>query len=90
MAHFEVVGHDVDGNEILGEVMGDMDGEVMGARGRGRGRMMKIPPRPQWRNQLAPGVIQPDEGMVPLPMTSRARLQSLACSSAWSSRSRRR
>ena len=31
-----------------------------------------LPPKPQWRNQLAPGVIQPDEGMVPLPMTPNA------------------
>jgi hypothetical protein len=35
-------------------------------------RHIAIPPRPQWRNQLAPGVIQPDEGMVPLPLTPSA------------------
>lgn len=35
-------------------------------------RHMAIPPRPGWRAQLAPGVIQPDEGMVPLPMTPSA------------------
>jgi len=64
----EVVGYDVEGNEVYGDVMGDMDGDVMGAARRGR-RMMRVPPRPNWRNQLAPGVIQPDEGMVPLPLT---------------------
>jgi len=75
---FEVVGHDYDGSPILGEVMGDeMEGEVMGyARPRlgpgVRPRMMKIPPKPNWRAQLAPGVIQPDEGMVPLPMAAQA------------------
>jgi len=35
-------------------------------------RHIPVPPRPQWRNQLAPGVIQPDEGMVPLPLTPSA------------------
>ncbi len=35
-------------------------------------RHIALPPRPDWRNQLAPGVIQPDEGMVPLPMTPNA------------------
>jgi hypothetical protein len=67
---FEVVGHHDDGTPIVADVTGDMDGEVMGA-GR-RGRMMRIPPRPNWRNQLAPGVIQPDEGMVPLPLAAQA------------------
>jgi hypothetical protein len=35
-------------------------------------RHIALPPRPNWRNQLAPGVIQPDEGMVPLPLTPNA------------------
>lgn len=76
MSQFEVVGYDVDGNEVYGEVMGDMEGDVMGVgriaravrRLPGGRRMAPIPPRPNWRNQLAPGVIQPDEGMLPLPM----------------------
>src|SRR6266404_6454700 len=64
---FEVVGHDLEGNEILGD---DVTGEVMGATAPRRHlRRMAIPPKPGWRAQLAPGVIQPDEGMVPLPMT---------------------
>jgi len=74
---FEVVGYDVEGNAIVGEVMGDgygLDGEVMGAAlARPRhARSIRIPPKPGWRNQLAPGVIQPDEGLVPLPMTATA------------------
>lgn len=72
---FEVVGYDVDGEPVIAEVMGDMDGEVMGAAALARhrhGRHIRIPPKPGWRNQLAPGVIQPDEGMVPLPMTGQA------------------
>jgi hypothetical protein len=68
-----VVGDD---GEIVGYINGDdidgddgVDGEVMGLR-RSRGRMMRIPRKPQWRRQLAPGVIQPDEGMVPLPLSA--------------------
>ena len=83
MAQFEVVGYDVSGNEIFGEVMGDvdgdMDGEIMGAAARRRAQMraapqrrIALPPKPGWRNQLAPGVIQPDEGMVPLPLVPNA------------------
>ncbi len=67
---FEVVGtgeHEGIREHIDADVMGD----IMGAGRRG-GRMMRIPARPDWRNQLAPGVIQPDEGMVPLPMSAQA------------------
>jgi hypothetical protein len=71
MALAEVVGWDEHGQPIVGEIMGDMDGEVMGA-GRHRSRHMRIPAKPSWRNQLAPGVIQPDEGMVPLALTPQA------------------
>src|SRR5712675_322503 len=64
---FEVIGTDLEGNEILGEVMG------AGAQAHHGGRrLMRIPHKPNWRDQLAPGVIQPDEGMVPLPMTPQA------------------
>lgn len=35
-------------------------------------RHMQIPDRPDWRHQMAPGVIMPDEGMVPLPMAPQA------------------
>lgn len=64
-----------DDDDISGDVMGDVMGfDVVGARARARKkravqRRMAIPRRPNWRNQLAPGVIQPDEGMVPLPLT---------------------
>lgn len=71
MAHFDVVG-DMDGDDMSGDVMGDVMGdEVVGAIVRKRGgghRMMKIAPKPSWRKQMAPGVIAPDEGMVPLPL----------------------
>lgn len=65
---FDVVGYDLDGNEITeGDVMGG--GSVMG---RGGHRMHRLPPKPHWRNQMAPGVIAPDEGMVPLTLTGQA------------------
>jgi len=34
--------------------------------------MLRLPPRPQWRNQLAPGVNNPGEGMETLPMTEKS------------------
>ena len=37
-----------------------------------RARHLPIPAKPGWRSQLAPGVIQPDEGMVPLPLSPSA------------------
>src|SRR5258708_18323123 len=67
---FEVVGTG-EHEGIREHVDADVMGEIMGAGRRG-GRMMRIPARPDWRNQLAPGVIQPDEGMVPLPMPPQA------------------
>jgi hypothetical protein len=71
--YYGMDGDDLDGDDLDGDVMGF---DVVGARGRarraGRGgaRMARIPQRPGWRNQLAPGVIQPDEGLVPLPLSS--------------------
>lgn len=38
----------------------------------GQHRALQLPNRPPWRDQLAPGVIQPDEGMVPLPLEPQA------------------
>jgi hypothetical protein len=73
MSQMAVVGYDVEGNEVYGEVMGELDGDgVMGARRRRAGRQIAIPPKAQWRNQLAPGVIQPDEGMVPLTLVGQS------------------
>lgn len=77
--YMEVVG---DGEEVLGEIMGEED-YGMGAdapaphplarRGAAGGhRLMRIPQKPDWRSQLAPGVIQPDEGMVPLVLQGQS------------------
>jgi hypothetical protein len=80
---YDLSGDDLQGDvmgddfQTSGDVMGD---EVVGIVKRNKrtgrnviqrvpqGRAIRIPPKPQWRNQLAPGVIQPDEGMVPLPL----------------------
>jgi hypothetical protein len=88
--HFDVVGYDLDGNELLedrysgaivrgGDLMGEDD--VGAARrppprrpapGHRMQRHVPLPPRPDWRNQLAPGVIQPDEGLVPMALTGQS------------------
>jgi hypothetical protein len=71
MSAFEVVG-DLLGEEGLdGEEVADILGAVKAARGRGR--MLRLPAKPSWRSgQLAPGVMTPQEGLVPLPMTAQA------------------
>lgn len=70
----DVVGHDLDGEPIFAHelVRGDIMGDVMGVGAAPRHRLARIPPRPNWRAQLAPGVIQPDEGMVPLTLTGQS------------------
>ena len=79
---------DIDGDVLGGDVLGDLDGEgeIVGAivkkpggghrmlklQAKGAGNSMRLPARPQWREQLAPGVPKPDEGMVPLPLEPQA------------------
>ncbi len=67
------------GEEIVGAVVRRRDGghRMLKLMPRGgpvqpHNRAMALPDRPQWRDQLAPGVIQPDEGMVPLPLEPQA------------------
>lgn len=75
--NFDVVGYDLDGDPIYADdLSGDVMGDVMGVgaaakrkRHHGGHRLARLPPKADWRNQLAPGVIQPDEGMVPLALT---------------------
>lgn len=66
---------DVDGEEVV-EVIGydDNGNEVVGKRRRrrSRGRRRITVHKPGWRtNQLAPGVIAPDQGMLPLPLSGQ-------------------
>ena len=83
---FQVIGDDdVDGdvNTTTGDVLGygggvqvlgyDEDGNAVVGRARSRSRTHPVVQltRPNWRNsQLAPGVIAPDQGLLPLPMGS--------------------
>jgi hypothetical protein len=43
---------------------------VPSSMARPRPRLMAVPKKPQWRNQMAPGVIAPNEGLIPLPLTA--------------------
>lgn len=76
MSHFDVVGSgEVMGDEIVGY---DLEGgPIMASETVGRGparrhRLARLPPKADWRQQLAPGVIMPDEGLVPLTLTGQA------------------
>ena len=83
MRHFEVVGEDYEDVEgsVMGDVMGDGYSQVVGyddygnplvvGAGPKRGRMVRVH-KPGWRQgQLAPGVIAPDQGMLPLPLQGK-------------------
>jgi hypothetical protein len=72
---------DYESDEVIGddEVMGEEGGyEVVGAgrvlRGVRRAparRLLRLPARPDWRRELAPGVPAPAEGLEPLPLQPR-------------------
>ena len=81
MRHFDVVGDDEVEGDVMGDVMGYEDDSqvvgyddsgypiVVGKARTGRRRPMVAVQKPGWRQgQLAPGVIAPDQGMLPLPM----------------------
>ncbi len=59
------------GMDVVGDVVGyEDDGSPIVVTGRKRRRMMRLPPKAGWRStQLAPGVIAPDQGLLPLPLT---------------------
>jgi hypothetical protein len=63
---------DVDGDEaVVGAVVRNRrTGRKRVVRSSGAGsRAIALPPKPNWRGgQVAPGVMRPDEGMVPLPL----------------------
>jgi hypothetical protein len=80
---YEIEGDD-DDDGVAGDVMGDVIGytdegvAIVGARRRrrarragGGGAMIRVQ-KPGWRqSQLAPGVIAPDQGLLPLPMAGQ-------------------
>lgn len=76
-------GFDLVGDE--GDGMGDMMGAGPIRLGRPaaggffrpqqqqqQGRTLQLPPKPQWRQQIAPGVSMPRQTMEPLPLTPQA------------------
>jgi hypothetical protein len=82
---FEVVGYEDDGAPIVMDVEDEVEGDVMGYQGpmgdvvgarrrRRRAHASQIQVhRPRWRDtQLAPGVIAPDQGMLPLTLNGSA------------------
>lgn len=77
--YMEVVG------DVMGDVMGD-DEEVVGWTTTGAA----APPaalvrmhKPTWRNrQMAPGVVAPDQGMLPLPLTGSGGTNTFTASLA--------
>lgn len=74
---FDVVGDELEGDDVVGIVKvnprtGRKSIVRVPAR-RAAPRAMALPAKPGWRkDQLAPGVQRPDEGMVPLPMVGQA------------------
>lgn len=76
MPEFDVVGYDSYGNAVYGDVMGDVMGAAQAAHHphhphHRHHRSLPLPPKANWRAQLAPGVIAPDEGMVPLTLAGQ-------------------
>ncbi|HXI60667.1 MAG TPA: hypothetical protein VNO55_31615 [Polyangia bacterium] len=76
---FSIVGYDDAGEpvykqtadgSVMGSVMGHQQFGVVGAAHHPHHhRMIHVPPKPEWRGaDLAHGVQQPDEGMLPMPL----------------------
>lgn len=69
MDSIETLGEDVLGEDVLGA---DDDVGARRVLSRPKSRMLRLPPRPQWRSQLAPGVPMPGQGRELLPLTPSA------------------
>jgi hypothetical protein len=65
----EVVGDDVLGASMLRRNPAAM-GKLLSMMKRGR--TIRLPPKPEWREQVAPGVQPPGIGLWPLPLTPLA------------------
>jgi len=72
----DVVGvgdYDVMGEELLGDDMLGAAPALNPALLRNlRPNLLRLPPRPAWRNQVAPGVPVPGQGLWPLPLNPSA------------------
>lgn len=66
---FEVVGDD---DEVLGEEYAEEVGQGRLKLAARRRPMLRLPPKPGWRRQIAPGVAMPGQGLEPLPLTPSA------------------
>lgn len=72
---WETVGDEDYDDDMDGEEVVDLEGDVLGARGRRRrhrrkGTLVRLPPKPGWRRrQIAPGIQAVAEGLEPLPLT---------------------
>jgi hypothetical protein len=93
----EVIGYDpsdLDGedDDVEGDVVGDVvgysdDGHpvIVGARrkrGRRGGGMVRVNKASWRRTQLAPGVIAPDQGLLPLPLTGSTGVNTFSAALA--------
>jgi hypothetical protein len=61
--------------QVLGELDGDVDGDLDGVGrsrgGRRGGALLRLPPKPAWRDGIVtPGVNGPREGKEPLPLVA--------------------
>jgi hypothetical protein len=73
----ELEGYELDGDLEGDNVLGtDVLGMSLVGAGRSRAQMarraMREPPKPRWRNDLAPGVPVPGYGVFPIPLTPSA------------------
>jgi hypothetical protein len=66
---YNTSGYDTEGDVMGDETEGDYTTVGRARRRRAGQRGLALPPKPAWRNQLAPGVPMPGEGLQPLPLT---------------------
>ncbi len=66
--------YDTMGDVLGDDMLGDEDFQTVGrlALPMKRGAMLRLPAKPAWRRQLAPGVPMPGQGLQPLPLTPSA------------------
>lgn len=65
----DLMGDDGDELSLVGEEGGDEMGNRLARTPLpAKGRTLRLPPRPGWRGQIAPGVGMPRESMEPLPL----------------------
>lgn len=84
--------YDVMGDDFMGDDEMETVGAPMRLAMRGRGSTLRLPPRAGWRQQVAPGVPPPSEGLEPLPFIPSANngvFDSTTSSILWEARPQR-